>query len=107
MLFLRYHRKKRTLEPVICMGGSFLAQYSPGPGAGGADTCVAITGEEPVLAMVAMAMIRNGERPAEPISPAGNECEVRWPRSPKACCSLSIRFRSAVKDSLSIDALSG
>jgi hypothetical protein len=62
----------------LCMGGPFLALYSLRPGACVAETRVteaetsaAITGEEPALAMAAVAMIRGGKWQSEPIPPAG------------------------------------
>jgi hypothetical protein len=78
MLFLRHPPKKRAPEPIFCRGGSFHAPYSPGAGAGVAETrvaeaeiCVAITGEEPALAVAAVAKVRDGNRPSELIPPAG------------------------------------
>jgi hypothetical protein len=78
LLFLHHPPKKCAQEPIICMGGSFLALYSPRPGACTAETCVAeaetcfvITGEEPALAVAAVSMIRDGKWQSEPIPSAG------------------------------------
>jgi hypothetical protein len=88
------------------MGGPFLALYSHGPGVGVAETRAAIRGEEPVLAVVAMAMIWNGKWPAESILRQGERMRGAMASKSEVLLLRESPVQPAVKDALSINALS-